>query len=87
MVNYRRSQTPGGTYFFTVKLRDRSASHLITQIHHLRNCIREVKQQRPFKIIALVVGLKNDPGLRFTSSGLLALMNRCMEKRLNSSKA
>ena len=55
MVNYRPSQTPGGTFFFTVKLRDRSASHLITHIHHLRNCIREVKQQRPFDIIALVV--------------------------------
>ncbi|MCP4233709.1 MAG: transposase, partial [Aestuariibacter sp.] len=23
MVQYRRSQTPGGTYFFTVNLRDR----------------------------------------------------------------
>ena len=55
MVNYRRSQTPGGTFFFTVNLRDRSANHLITHIHQLRNCIRSVKQQRPFEIIALVV--------------------------------
>ena len=55
MVNYRRRQTPGGTFFFTVNLRDRSANHLITHIHHLRDCIRKVKQQRPFEIIAFVV--------------------------------
>ena len=55
MVNYRRSQTPRGTFFLSVKLRDRSANHLITHIHHLRDCIRKVKQQRPFEITALVV--------------------------------
>ncbi len=55
MVNYRRRQTPGGTFFFTVNLRDRSANHLITHIHHLQDCIRKVKQQRPLEIIAFVV--------------------------------
>lgn len=55
MVQYRRSQTPGGTYFFTVNLRDRSSRHLVTHINHLRKAFRDVRQQRPFEVVAAVV--------------------------------
>jgi len=55
MVNYRRIYTPGGSYFFTVTLHDRSASHLTNHIHHLRQAFHNVQQQRPFKIIASVI--------------------------------
>lgn len=55
MVQYRRSQTPGGTYFFTVNLRDRSSRHLVTHINHLRQAFHDVRQQRLFEIVAAVV--------------------------------
>lgn len=46
MVQYRRSQTPGGTYFFTVNLRDRGSRHLGTHIDRLRQVFRDVQQRR-----------------------------------------
>ena len=55
MVQYRRSQTPGGTYFFTVNLRDRLSRHLITYIEELRKAFHDVLQQRPFKTVAIVI--------------------------------
>jgi len=55
MVNYRRSQTPGGSYFFTVNLHNRRAQYLVTHIYHLRQAFRMVRKQRPFKIAAIAV--------------------------------
>ena len=55
MVHYRRSQTPGATYFFTINLRDRSARYLVSHVHHLRKAFREVRHARPFEILAIVV--------------------------------
>jgi putative transposase len=55
MVQYRRARTPGGTYFFTVNLSDRSASYLVTHINHLRRAFCEIRKQKPFDIIAVVV--------------------------------
>ena len=55
MVNYRRSQTRGGTYFFTVNLHDRSSNHLITHINHLRESFSIVQKQCPFEIVASVI--------------------------------
>ena len=55
MVQYRRSQTPGGTYFFTVNLRDRSSRYLITYIDDLRKAFQDVLQRRPFKTVAIVI--------------------------------
>ena len=55
MVQYRRSQTPGGTYFFTVNLRDRSSQNLITYIDDLRKAFHGVQQRRPFKTVAIVI--------------------------------
>lgn len=55
MVNYRRSRIKGGTYFFTVNLYDRSSSHLVTHINHLRQSFHTVQKQRPFEIVASVI--------------------------------
>jgi len=55
MVNYRRSQTKGATYFFTVNLKNRKANHLTDYIEQLRNSFRAIKQQRPFRIEAIVI--------------------------------
>ncbi|MCP4233460.1 MAG: transposase [Aestuariibacter sp.] len=46
MVQYRRSQTPGGTYFFTVNLRDRTSQYLTTYIDDLRKAFHDVRQRR-----------------------------------------
>ncbi|MCP4255541.1 MAG: transposase [Candidatus Scalindua sp.] len=55
MVQYRRSQTPGGTYFFTVNLRDRTSQYLTTYIDDLRKAFHDVRQRRAFKIVAVCI--------------------------------
>jgi putative transposase len=55
MVNYRRNRIAGGTFFFTVTLQNRNASHLTVHIDQLRGAIREAHHARPFHIDAMVV--------------------------------
>lgn len=55
MPNYRRNRVPGGTYFFTVNLRDRRRDLLVTRIDALRGAVREVRRSLPFHIDAWVV--------------------------------
>lgn len=55
MVNYRRNLVPGGTYFFTVTLRDRSSRLLTEHIGLLRAAFRAVKHKQPFRIDAIVI--------------------------------
>ncbi len=55
MVGYRRDNTPGGTFFFTVALRDRHAALLVDHYPLLRGALRTVRDARPFAIAALVV--------------------------------
>jgi putative transposase len=55
MVHYRRNFVPGGTYFFTVTLRDRSSQVLVENINLLRKSFRVIKQKHPFDIVASVV--------------------------------
>ena len=55
MVHYRRNRAPGGTYFFTVTLADRSATTLVDHIDHLRAAIRGVRAKHPFTLCAMVV--------------------------------
>ena len=55
MVNYRRSHAPGGTYFFTVNLRDRRKTLLIDHIGVLRDVVREVRREIPFTIDAMII--------------------------------
>ncbi len=77
MVQYRRSQTPGGTYFFTVNLPDRSCQYLITYIDDLRKAFHNVrngllKENWRGQVAVGEDGYgENDPGLRFTSPRLL----------------
>ncbi len=54
-MRYRRSNTKGATYFFTVNLADRSSDLLITHIDKLRIAVASVKYRHPFKIVAWVV--------------------------------
>ena len=53
MVNYRRNRIAGGTYFFTVTLRDRQSAYLMRFIDNLRPAFRQ--HARPFQIDAIVV--------------------------------
>lgn len=55
MPRYIRSKRFGGTFFFTVTLRDRHSSVLVDHVDFLRECVRHVKSKRPFDIIAWVV--------------------------------
>ena len=55
MVQYRRNRVPGGTYFFTVTLRDRRATTLSEYIDALRAAFRETLLERPFVMDAMVV--------------------------------
>ncbi len=55
MPDYRRNRVPGGTYFFTVNLLERSSDLLVDQIDALREAVRKVRAARPFHIDAWVV--------------------------------
>ena len=55
MPNYRRDRTPGGTYFFTVNLRNRRESLLVDRIDLLRDCVARERAARPFSLVAWVV--------------------------------
>ncbi len=55
MVRYRRNFIPGASYFFTVVLRDRSATVLVDRIELLRNAFRAVQIRKPFRIDAAVI--------------------------------
>ncbi|MCD4501624.1 REP-associated tyrosine transposase [Chromobacterium vaccinii] len=56
MPNYRRSWTPGGTYFFTVALWQRKNNDLLVRhVDVLREVVRAVKAAHPFIIHGWVV--------------------------------
>ena len=55
MVLYRRNRVEGGTYFFTVTLRDRRSSLLIDCISQLREAYAIAQKRMPFETIAIVV--------------------------------
>jgi putative transposase len=52
---YRRHRVPGGCYFFTVNLRDRTSGLLIERIALLRDCVRAARGAAPFHIDSWVV--------------------------------
>ncbi|EJT8685108.1 REP-associated tyrosine transposase RayT, partial [Escherichia coli] len=52
MSEYRRYYIKGGTWFFTVNLRNRRSQLLTTQYQMLRHAIIKVKRDRPFEINA-----------------------------------
>jgi len=53
--DYRRNFVPGGTFFFTVNLADRSSRRLTESIDSLRGAFRHVRTRRPFTLDAIVV--------------------------------
>lgn len=55
MVNYRRNRVAGGTYFFTVTLRDRRADYLTVYFAELKQAFRATHQEKPFETVAMVV--------------------------------
>ncbi len=54
-MHYQRAHAPGGTFFFTVNLADRSSGLLVEHIDAFRHAVRGVKQRHPFEIVAWVV--------------------------------
>ncbi|MFL9826993.1 REP-associated tyrosine transposase [Rhodoplanes sp. SY1] len=55
MVRYRRNFVPGGTYFFTVTLADRSSTALVDHVDLLRSSFRHARRERPFGVEAIVI--------------------------------
>lgn len=55
MTDYRRNFIPGGSYFFTVALAERSGRLLTDNIDLLRCAVSDVKRELSFELIALVV--------------------------------
>lgn len=55
MVAYRRAQVAGGCYFLTLTLQDRRSDLLVRHGALLRQCLRTVQAERPFRLPALVV--------------------------------
>ncbi len=55
MVHYRRNRVAGGTYFFTVNLRDRRLALLVEHAGALRDIVRVVRIELPFVIDAMVI--------------------------------
>ena len=55
MVAFRRNRVAGGTYFFTVTLRDRHLRMLVDQVDLLRKAFRDVRRDRRFTIDAIVI--------------------------------
>jgi len=55
MPNYRRAVVPGGSYFFTVNLLDRTSRLLVEHIDSLRTAVIETRKVFPFVIDAMVV--------------------------------
>lgn len=51
----QRPGVPGGTYFFTLALQDRSQRLLTEHIGHLRAAFRETRARHPFEILAIVI--------------------------------
>ena len=55
MVRYRRNRFSGGTYFFTVTLRDRRSDLLVLHVDLLRVSWRSARARIPHDVVAAVV--------------------------------
>ena len=55
MVQYRRNRVAGGTYFFTVTLRDRRGDALVRHIDVLRTAWHLARERVPHEVLAVVV--------------------------------
>ena len=55
MPDYRRVRVPGGTYFFTVAIADRTTTLLVDHLQALRDAFAITRKVRPFQLDAIVV--------------------------------
>ena len=55
MVRYRRNFIPGGTYFFTVTLADRTSSALVDNVDALRMVFLIARHEHPFTVDSIVI--------------------------------
>ena len=55
MSEYIRRRSPGGTFFFTIRLADRNSDLLIRQIADLRRAMRDTIHRHTFQIDAIAV--------------------------------
>ena len=55
MALYRRNYLPGGTFFFTVTLRDRRSTLLTDHIDALRKAMHDTAHDRPYRTDAIVI--------------------------------
>ncbi|MFY1017554.1 REP-associated tyrosine transposase [Ectopseudomonas khazarica] len=55
MVKYRRARVAGACYFLTLALQDRGSDLLSRHAAQVRQCLRVVQVQLPFRLPALVV--------------------------------
>jgi len=55
MVRYRRNRVAGGTYFFTVTLRDRRDDALVRHVDLLRASWQRALSRIPHDVVAVVV--------------------------------
>jgi putative transposase len=55
MADDRRARIPGGTFFFTIMLADRSSKLLVDEISRLRKFYAQVQERRSFETIAVCV--------------------------------
>ncbi len=54
-MRYRRADTAGGTYFFTVNLAERGSDRLVRHVEELCAVMKKVKEAHPNAIVAMVV--------------------------------
>jgi putative transposase len=55
MPRYRRAIIPGGTFFFTVAIANRSGDLLIRAVDRLRGVYRSVQERQPFETVAICI--------------------------------
>lgn len=60
MVQYRRNKIKGGTYFFTVTLKDRQSDMLCQNISLLRKAFKITHNKHSFIINAIVILLNRE---------------------------
>jgi putative transposase len=54
-MKYRRADIAGATYFFTVKLADRTSNLHVDHIDIFREAVRKIRETHPFEIVAMVI--------------------------------
>lgn len=55
MTHYRDNRVPGGTYFFTVRLLDRSSTLLTDHFSAFGEAMRQARVRKPFHVDAWIV--------------------------------